>query len=447
MQRRPGFPDSWPNWASIFFLLAAGVACDEKKSLAPEQTLEQRELLDPEEPAREFAERCRPIPNSKPVTLRAVSSKDSPGSLEAGSAVSIPGGFIVGVLRTEVDTFAELAFFDGRGASKVTRLSRVHGSVEAPRAVSFGSDAIVVVPDNDAGHTRLRLAKVRSPARDSEVSWGPEIQVRRGESQSFSVAIRPADGEKQPARAIVVWDDFDKASLRSQVRALVFDPVTMKPVGSEQAMTPPEEDATEPMVFDNPGGSPSFWIVWLTYQSDTKIQPSGGLVDEPPRVLRALKLDSRGEPEGTPITVSEAEANVLVFDANLLEGGALSIAYRQAEGGRSEGASPVQIRIVDAGGGIGSQTVSHEELGLGAPALIDFGNPRKVWLSARATESDVLLGRLGKGPTVEDFALEAGLSERIPLAGSQNGLLVMEPDGLDLRFSTVECRAPSTTRN
>ncbi len=439
MQARTPRTDDWPKWAGAFLLLTAVLACDEKKSPKSEAPPEDRPLLEPLERDRDLMHRCRALPGGNIVTLRAPTSKEAPGALEAGSAVAVDGGFVVGLLRTEKESWADVVYLDGRGASKTTKLSRVHGSVEAPQVARFGPDAIVVVPDNDAGHSRLRLAKVKSPATRSEISWGPEIQVRRGESQAFSVAVFEPEGGKEPAVGVIAWDDFDKATLRSQVRALSFDPASMKALGSERAVTPTEEDAGDPMIVGGETGSSPFWALWLSYQSIDKSSPSDALVDEPPRVLRVQKLDALAQPDGPPLTISEEQESVLAFDAKVHQSGSLAVAYRSAEGGRNEGASPVHLRVVDVGGAVVSQTVSHEELGLGAPALFRVGTPSTMWLSARGNDSDILLGKVEKDARVLNFSVEAGLSERIPLSGSENALLVMEPDGLDLRFSSVVC--------
>lgn len=439
------FRFSWHGVSLSLCLLSTLPGCESKKKQPPTEAVEEeRELLEPLEQTGNYSRRCKPQPGTQAVTLRAsesgrMSGSVGAGAVEAGGAVAVDGGFVVGTLRTERETNAELLYLDGRGGSKVTLLGRVHGSVEPPQVAAVGGDAMVALVDNDAGHTRLRLAKVTKVATEGKVTWGPEVEVRRGETQSFSLNILPQNSENAPPRALLAWDDFDQASLRSSVRGLLVDVQSMKALGTPYEISPPKEDATTPQILAGAEGGGAF-SVWLAYQDSTgERRPSEVLVDEPPKSLRVQRLDSEGKPQGKPLVVSRAASNVLVYDAKMATQDTLAVAYREADSGRDEGSSPVQLAVVSLDGSVRSHTASHDELGLGAPALFVSGKAGTLWLSARARESDVLLGSLGTSGEVEEFGLELELKERMPLAGHEGRLLVMEPDGLDLRFSAVFC--------
>lgn len=430
-----------PSWAVALPLWLCALGCESDKKL-PEQksAREERALLDPLEKKGDYFRRCRQVPGAQPVTLRASSNEGPSGAVEVGGVAAFDAGFVVGILRATAETNAELVYLDGRGGSKVTKLGRVHGSVEPPQVALLGDDAVALVLDNDAGHTRLRLVKVTGVQKEAHVTWGPEIQVRRGETQSFSLVVGPKTAENAAPRVLLAWDDFDQSSLRSSVKGLLLDPQSMTPLGPQYQISPPKEDAIAPFVAPGREGSATFFSVWLAYEDDGEEKgQTVALVEEPSKSLRVQRLDSEGKPEGEPVRVSRAGSNVLVYDARVLSGGELVIAYREADSGRDEGGSPVKIGVVGADGSILSHSASHDELGLGAPALLEGGRSGTLWLTARTRESDVLLGLLGTSGQVEEFGLESELKERMPLAGWEGRFLVMEPDGLDLRFSTVLC--------
>lgn len=426
---------------SVSILLAPSIlGCkSDKQPPQIDAAEEERKLLEPVEQTGDYAQRCKPEPASQPVTLRAAEAGGAGGALEVGGAASMDKGFVLGVLRSTQETQAELVYLDGRGGSKITQLGRVHGAVEPPQVVAAGADAIVALVDNDAGHTRLRLAKVTNVATEGKVTWGPEVQVRRGETQTFSLNFLGKESEKSPARLLLAWDDFDKASLRSKVLGLLVDVQSMRATGVPHEISPSEEDATSPLIVSSSDGAKAF-SVWLAYEdAPGERQPSEALVVEPPQSLRVQLLDAQGKPEGAPLRVTRADSNVLVYDARMLPDGSLVVAYREADSGRDEGSSPVQMSVVGLDGSIRAHTARHDELGLGAPALFEIDGAGSLWLSARARESDVLLGSLGESGEVQDFGLELALKERMPMTGRAGRLLVMEPDGLDLRFSTVLC--------
>lgn len=436
------FRFSWNNWVVSSLLFVVSVACtpEKKKQPAPPVEKDERELLEPVEQMEKYSSRCKAVPGTQPVTLRASSGDGDSGAVEAGGAVAFDGGFVVGILRTAVETTAEIVYLDGRGGSKVTKLGRVHGSVEPPQVVLVGDDAIAAVVDNDAGHTRLRLVKVAHVAKEAQITWGPEVVVRRGETQGFSLSRGQHPQEKSGVSVLLAWDDFDRSNLRSAVRGLLLDAQSMQPVGPEFQISPQNEDATTPLVLSANGDSAGFLSVWLAYEEQAAPKEQNpSLVYEPPMVLHVQRLDSAGKPQGDPLRVSRPGSNVLVYDARMQSGGELAVAYREAETGREEGASPVKVDIVGTDGTVKAQTAGHDELGPGAPALLEAEQAGAVWLSARGRESDVLLGLLASSGQVQDFGLEFDLRERIPLASRGGLFLVMEPDGLDLRFSTLRC--------
>lgn len=427
----------WLGLPILILLAPSVVGCkSEKKSPQIDAVEEKRKLLDPVERTGDYAKRCQPEPGTQPVTLRAA---ETGGALEVGGAAAMEKGFVLGALQSSKETEAEVVYLDGRGGSKVTRLGRVHGSVEPPQVVAVGADAIVALVDNDAGHTRLRLAKVANVATEGKITWGPEVQVRRGETQAFSLGILRESPENSPLRVLLGWDDFARASLRSSVRGLLVDASSMQALGAPHELSPPREDANTPLIVSSTERAEAY-SVWLAYDDlSGERKPSEALVVEPPQQLRVQRLNLEGKLEGEPLRVSRAGSNVLVYDARMSRDGSLVLAYREADSGRDEGSSPVQISVVGLDGSIRTHSAQHDELGLGAPALFEVDGANALWLSARARESDVLLGSIEESGEVRDFGLEQALKERMPIAGRAGRLLVMEPDGLDLRFSTVLC--------
>jgi hypothetical protein len=281
------------------------------------------------------------------------------------------------------------------------------------------------------------LARIDQLKSKPLVAWGPEVPIRRGETAGFSVRAHvPAKKSEDAPSALLVWDDYDKSSARSQVRGLGFSPVSMKAEGSEVAISPADEDATTPSLVARPGG---YWAVWLAYGELAPANKKKGLVQEPPRALRAQKLDAQGKPLDEPLTVTPPGHQVLVYEAAGNSDGNLVIAYRATSSGRLEGASPVNVKVVGADGSTSASTFANENLGLGAPLLLEDAQGGSLWLSARGYESDVLLGELQDSGDGGNFDVEGGLTEKIPLARRGDDLLVMRPAGIDLKLSVVSC--------
>jgi len=311
--------------------------------------------------------------------------------------------------------------------------------VDPPQLALVGDDVIAAFMDNDAGHQRLRLARVTSIASRPEVAFGPEVLVPRGEETTFSVSVA-GSGDSGTGRAggLLVWDDLDKSSQKSRILALSFDPLSMKVSKKERLISPANEDAVSPTVLSRNGG---FWVAWLSYGDKSEVSAgTDALVEERPRMLRVQRLSNSGDPEGEPLSVTDPHETVFAYAALALKAGGLLIAYRGASLGRTEGASPIHLRKIGEDGSAISGLAEHSELGLGAPALLGGGDSDLAWLSARGKENEILLGVVSDSSQSSYFELEGGLSGHIPLTRRGDEVLVAQPDGVDLKLSVFRCK-------
>lgn len=426
---------------SVALVLLALLGCDRNKSRAPEEgSNKEPALLDPEEPARDLPSRCKARPGSQPVTIRArAGGGGGPAAVDVGTAAPLPSGFVLGALRTEKETKAFASWIDGAGGEQVVDLGQVHGAVEAPSVVPVGKDALIVVPDNDAGHTRLRLAKLGFVGGKSQVTWGAEVRARRGETSYFSLASGPSGADGSKGNALLAWDDFDQGSLKSQVRGLLFSTSTMKAPAPEKALTGADEDAVWPQVLPRKGG---YYLTWLSYGAldPSKIGPSesGGLVEEPPRSIKVALLDSSGKSLGEPLSLTPANAYVLAYDI-ALAGDQLLVASRSTDQGRVLEGEPIVVQQVGPDGSVTTRPVEHPRLGPGAPLFLAGPSDEKPWLFARGPDQEVLFGKVGVSGEISGFEEEPSLEGMIPVARSGDDVLSLQPDGLDLRLSVYRC--------
>lgn len=411
--------------------------CDRRKSAPPEPEPTDLPLLDPDEgPKRDLPKRCKALPGGQIMTLRARDGKaNSP--VEVGGATAVSQGFVVGGLRAGDESRAFVAWTDGRGQTRTVELGRVHGAVDAPIVTADGADVFALVVDNDAGHTRLRLARVSAIASQPQVTWGPEASARRGETSYFGLAALPSFEESTPASGLLVWDDFEKSTSRSRIVGLPFSPQTMKATGAEAVLSPPDDDAVWPQLVNRGNG---FLLAWLSYREMAEDQEPGldePLVKEPPRVLRVVALDGQGRAQGEPLDVTPPAAHVLAYEISSQGDGSLLVASRLARGGQA--IDSIDLRVVGTDGSVSVSTLTHERLGPGAPLALGSKGPGKGWILARGDEQELLFGFVDGPQTVRDFEEEPDLEGKIPLARAAGDLFAMEPRGLDLRLSVYRC--------
>lgn len=426
-------------WFLSLVLTSSLGACDKNDEGKSQPVAEDFQLLEPEERSKaDLPKRCRSLEAGQPLTLRARSEKGEPGAVEIGGATAVTRGFVVGALRAASESRAFVAWTDGSGQQSTVDLSQVHGSVEAPQVAALGADVLVAVPDNDAGHTRLRVAKVASLSSKPEVTWGPEVRAIRGETAHFSLSAGASATDGQPSHALLAWDDFEKSSLRSRVLVLPFSPANMKEQALGEVVSAVDADVVWPQVVARPGG---YWLTWLSYREmgeKAKGDQDSLLVDEPPRVLQVLGLDEKGRIESEAIDITPAETHVLAYEVAARGRDQLVVASRLAKGGSPTDA--IDLKIVSRDGSVSAASVTHSDLGPGAPLVLTAaGGSSSAWLFARGQDQEVLFGPLDGAGHAPGFLEEALLEGKIPLSRSGPDLLTMEPSGLDLRLSVYRC--------
>lgn len=438
------------GWRLVVFasVLLAQVSCDRKDEgkKAPVDEVELP-LLEPEAARKNLPSRCSPVSESRPFVLRADSgdSKRSASAVEVGDVIALGDAFAVAGLRSGAATSVFVTWVDGYGKQKTIDLGKVHGAVEPPLLAATGSNLIVAVTDNDAMSTRIRLARIADPQGEGQVTWGPEVQARRDESAGVSLAVLRGKPGSEP-RALLAWDDFSKASSRSQVRGLWFSPRSMQATGGPVALTPAEQDSVEPKIAPRPGGGA--WLTWISYAEMQS--PSGPreldspLVEEPPRMLNVAVLGGGDSKFGASHVLSPLQARVLAFDA-APQGDELLVAYRAEDPQQTLDQSSIRLSRVTPGGAVTEGGLSAAQLGPGAPLILSSSSSGASWLVARGEEQQLLLGEIDKGLNVPDFGEEPSLEGQIPLLRRENRLLLMAPDGLDLRFSQSDCLAKPTS--
>jgi hypothetical protein len=256
----------------------------------------------------------------------------------------------------------------------------------------------------------------------------------RSEATDFSLAVLPE------GRGLLVWDSVERGSAKARIEGLVFDSATMKERGPAKTISNRSLDAEAPLVLP---GARFFWLLFVSFDP---LVPSGsgrgagdesGLVESPPQHLVLSQVDGAGVPQGDPISMSVGPSSSLVFDAIPTAGGKLLVAYRQTPIDRLPGAVPIQLAVVSESGAIERGQVQTEEtLGPGVPLLLGTGDG--VWLSVGGPSGRTLLGRVeGARATLLE---EPSLFGRIPLAASEEQLLVARPRALDLDLELFRCQ-------
>jgi hypothetical protein len=159
-------------------------------------------------------------PRQKPVDAKDAQAEDDtagglPFAIEIGIGVSMKSGFAVSGLRAQAGgSGAFVALVGADGSGRVLDLGRTYGDADPPRIAASGERLMAVVPDNDAGGGRLRLAAI-DVGRGS-VTWGAELDERRDASPAMGI-------ELGDARGVVVWDELEGKKKRGVIRGSSFD--------------------------------------------------------------------------------------------------------------------------------------------------------------------------------------------------------------------------------
>ncbi len=400
---------------------------------------ERQEIAAPAAPGEKPSKapaRCQPTQDHPPLVISADTEPNSGSAaraVEFSHAVALREGFAVGILRGDQ---AEVVLVRKGGAMKVVSLGTVHGGVPAPVVAAREDRVVAAVSDSDAGSLTVRLARISSVlSSEPKLSWGPEVRQGRGESAGVSLQLLPS-GE-----GLLVWDRFDRATLRSRILSLPFDVETMKGHGALAVVSPRGEDCDLPQLVARPGG---FWLLSVCYELPDAEQQEADqtdLVEEPPRRLWAVPLGKEGQAKGSPSAVTLDPSAALVFDAAPSTESQLLVAYREVPVGRPLGEHPIQLAWVGLDGAVRrSQVVAESGLGPGAPLVMGggaMGSEEPAWLVAGGVGASMLLARSREGEV--KLLAEPGLFAKIPLARAGESLLAARPRGLDIDLEFLHC--------
>jgi hypothetical protein len=419
----------------LILLLALLTACTKERKSTPEPaSLDELELLEPDTGPSSAQSRCRVDEKFRSELVRARSSEDSDPRSEAfvdiGNAVVLGPRFFVGGLRGAGSTRAFVAQIDGSGHLKTWDLSAVHGSVEVPMLSAWDPFIFFVLSDNDATRRRLRLGRLDPRRETDNVIWGPEVTVGRGADLSFSLAL-PSKGNS--GAGVLSWDDFERSSQRSSIRLLTFSPETLRETSAVRVASSPGEDAVVPSLVPSESG---YFLLWLRYVTPNQEGKGSDLIDEPPRELCVQRLESRGTSVGDVLELPSSKGSVLAYAAASF-GGNLLVAAREAPLGRSADLTEVALISLGRDGSFVRERWQQPQLGMGAPLLLP-APPKDPWLVAIGREEEMFLGAISND-LAGSLKAESQLVDHIPLARSQDALLAMKADGLDLQLSLFRC--------
>jgi hypothetical protein len=357
-----------------------------------------------------------------------------PFATSVGSAVTLPGWFAGGGLRTKggaTEAFVALVPTDGAPGAVVS-FSRVHGDVDAPLVAGRGAELVVAVPDSDAGGGMLRLARVDIGSK--QASSGAQIT---GVDHDAGAAL--AAGDKS---ALIVWGAGRAGS--SSLKAAAFDPAAPGKLGATNDL-PGTAGAEAPALVQRPDG------YFLAFIAERGVADAGApndagrgdqLVDLGPRVLMALPLDVQGKPSGAARAVSGDASHVVGFDAVALPDGALGLAWRDDDTTPGVEGGALELARVGLDGAAQKGRVEDEDISAGLPTLLrDPAAGGRVWIAVRSASEASRVGLLAPtGVAVESLTGDGLLRGAEVLAAGEGKLLVSRSRGRSVELDVLECK-------
>lgn len=359
-----------------------------------------------------------------------------PFAVELGSAVPRPTGFAVGALRSEGGGTGAVVALVGETASsgQVIELGRTHGDVDPPRVASRGDRLVVVVPDNDAGSSTLRLAALAG----RNVTWGATFQQGRDESQAFAVEL----GAK---RGLLVWDEWVEKEGHGAIRVTSFAVGDVSNATPAKNISPDGTDAQTPQLSPRAGG---FWLAWVaqevvTESKGSKSRKRDDSFEELPtnRWVEVAPVDENGALSAKPVAITPKNVRVMIFDLATTADGAAVLAWRTEENAATEGGQ-LHLTVVKEDGSIDATVVEDRDLGPGAPTLVVDRHKQQLWLSVASMAEETRLARVkASGDLVDGLAVDPIVKNAEPLAAHDGHLLLGRPAGLAIELEVVRCRA------
>ena len=386
-----------------------------------------------------------------------------PFGVELGGAAVTSAGFAVGGLRQQsggTGAFVALVQKDG-SSGQIVDLGLTHGNVDPPRLASHQAKLLVVVPDSDAGGTRLRLATISQGGARGHVVWGAELLEPRDDSQVFDVAVCAAQGG-------VVWDEWDSKLLHSVVRSSTVKLSDVSQASAARTISPADNDVEAPRLVPRPQG---FWLAWISHSTHADAgtrrprpsaprgratpKPAGiqepdsvePVVDLGPRWLEIVALDAAASPLGPPQVVTKnKDSHVLVYELAAAPDGGAWLAWRDDRTTPGVEAGQVHLALVRADGTIESRVVEDEELGVGAASLLIDRTPppqgQAMWLALSGVADATRVAALdARGHVIDRVGPESVMRGAEPLALDSGRMLMVRPRRQAAELFVVTCRA------
>ena len=439
----------WIGCLGVLLATAAGCRCADPDA-APSSAQQPDQRSSVERPAG----RCQVLPGR--YTLQAdrqaasSTTDDSlPFAVELGSVVADDDGFVVPHLRPgEGRTQAALLRLNAdltRG--RIVELETVHGDSPVPKLASSEAGWAIALADSDASGGAYRVGWLARESLDSgeavEPRWAAEFDELADDSPAFDLAVAYQ-------RAVLVWDEWDRASNQSRIRVGTLA-VEGEERPQERVLSPKTMDAEVPRVLPRSGG---FWVAWAELQ--TQVEPTRpgrpAEVAVARRALRLMPLNEQAEPASEPVLVSPEGAFVQDYDLWVTEQQSVLLAWRERAESEGWREGIVHLARVNSDGSVERQVIEQGTAGSTLATLVGDRRPQantpSLWLTTE-TNSGVtaLAGVASDGRLLEPLepVLELGVGSVV--AALQGRLLVAEPRGRDLSLLSYRCHPASAEAN
>lgn len=404
---------------------------------------------------------CSPATGGEAFTLGSTdgadedddSGLDVPFAINVGDGLAFDGGYAVTAIDGRAGRSQALLATMTADAHQGRKLDlgRVFGDADPPRLAGNAERLVLAIADMDAGGRMLRLARVDSPLKQPSLTRGGEISVLGNPSTVFSLAVN-AD------RGVLVWDQQQAHSENTEIAGATFSVQSLSPPAKPTVFSNRLANADSPHVLTRAGG---YWLAWV--QAGPEKKPASkqaapnpapktnrsepedhlDLVDLGTRELRALQLDTAGNPLGKPLRIADGVSHVVAYDMNLLDDGAALFAWRDDD--TTPGVESQIVHLARAGldGHVDFYRIEDEAIGVGAPQLlIDTSAPAedRAWLALINTgERTSVVKLLPNGKPTGLVVGDAELGIANPLLRHQGRLLLVRQRGRGVDMEAIHC--------
>ncbi len=361
-------------------------------------------------PESRFPFRCTVVNGGAQFALGSVggadddddSGLDIPFGINLGQAVGFEGGFAVSAIDGRggrSNAILALLGADGQNGRRL-ELGRVYGDADPPRIAGNARTLVVALADMDAAGRTLRILRVEQPVTLAKITKGSEVSVPQNPSTVFSVAVNTI-------RGIIVWDEPDKLTEKSQIVAAPFLVQNLALPAKPLILSGRNADADSPQIISRPGG---FWSAWVqsnpagingartkkTQAATTKTNQKASPDDESnlpvvelgARDLYVSALDTEGHAVGKPLRSNEGISHVVAYDLAALFDGSALLAWRDDDTSPGIESQVVHLSRVGLDGHIEHFRIEDDSIGVGAPQLLfdpREGPNDQAWLAVGNT--------------------------------------------------------------